>query len=151
MELGNVLSAWAYMLSPPEKERHRLMWARRRARSLLVWVFDHYRLLDQNSQNVDPMKAFCWQYLVQLARTIVFYKQEAEKRRFHNRNEHVTFQAVKKLVLSAVKRPQALNDLYLNSKIPNTNMVWNRQFTVQRITDPRRRKSLALYELCSSN
>jgi hypothetical protein len=148
MELGNVLSVWAYNPKATETERHRLMAARRRARSLLVWVFDRYKLLDGHKE-VDPMADFYWQYLAQLAKTIVFYKQQAEKQGMHNYNEHVTIQAVKKLVLDAVQKPQELKNLYFNSKIPNTNLVWKRRFTVEKIADPRHRKLVALHQSCS--
>jgi hypothetical protein len=141
MELGNVLSYWAYDPKAAERERHRLMWARRRARSLLVWVFDHYKLLDNDGKEVHPMEDFYWRYLAQLAKTIVFYRQRCHKAKINSLSELCTVKKVKQLVGYCVRSPPTLNKLYTNVNIPNTTLVWKGcKFTVEKVINPIRRK-----------
>jgi hypothetical protein len=142
MELGNVLSNWAYDPKAAEGERHRLMGARKRARSLLVWVFDHYKLLN-NGQEVKPMEDFYWRYLAQLAKVIVFYKSNAEKARILPLDEKWTSKAVKRLVLNSTKSPPELQNLMSDASVPNTTLAWKGpRFSVQKIANPKLRKSL---------
>ena len=144
MELGNALSDWSYT-GGGEKERRRLMYARKRARKLLYWTFDQWQLIDEQKNPVDAMNAFYWPYLVQQARALILYKRTA----CNNNIQHIeipdlcTVNAVKNIVEDSIKTPDSLWQLYCNSTTADISFTWSGPwFGVSKIANPIHRKTI---------
>jgi hypothetical protein len=119
MELGNALNYWTYIGNAGNNhpERHQLIYARKCARSLLGWLFDHWELVDGSNNPIDAMREFYWPFLAQQARALVRYKEAAVMNQIEGRlvPEDCTFKAVKKAVEDCVMTPPELWNLYYKS------------------------------------
>lgn len=157
MDLGNALNHWTYA-GNGNLERRRLIYARKRSRSLLSWLFDHWELVDANDNPIDGMQEFYWPLLAQRAKALVRYKEAALANNIQGRfvTEKCTFKAVKEAVESSVMTPPELWDLYCkptstgDELTPGQNanasfdctFAWKGpRFDVRKIVNPPMRKS----------
>jgi len=116
LELGNALAPWSYG-EKNNTERHRLMYARKRARILRHWFFNHYKLLDKNNNIVDYKRAFYWPYLLQITCVLVGYKRNAHLKGV----EHCDFEkecteaAILKVIEGSLQHHQELWRMYCDA------------------------------------
>ena len=152
MELGNVLNEWSYT-GGKEKERRRLMYARKRGRKLIHWLFDQWELLDDQNKPIDAFKEFYWPFLAQQARALVFYKQSASDQGIHHSEipRMCSVKKVKTIVEQSVMSPDELWNLYSQSNDVDATFAWTGTwFKVRKIEDPVQRKVFKMLLIITS-
>ena len=72
-ELGNLLNS----IGPGKSYgRHRMVYARKRARELVGWMFGTYKLVDEHGEQVDGKTDVYWPYLAQIAQALFLQSTE---------------------------------------------------------------------------
>ena len=81
VELGNVMSPWSYEPTlNGERERERMIYARKRSRRLIAWIFRLYEVSDEEGNIVaDGERDLYWPHVEQQARVLCHYKQRTWK------------------------------------------------------------------------
>jgi hypothetical protein len=144
MELGSAVNEWNYT-EGGESDRLRLMYARKRARKLILWTFDQWQLLDDQKQPIDAMEQFYYPYLAQQARALISYKHSASDNDIHHAEmpQLCNFKNVKVTVEHCIMSPDILWKLYSNSNAMDVTFAWTGTwYTVSRIENPLQRKTV---------
>lgn len=81
IELGNVMSPWSYEQTPNgQRERERMIYARKRSRRLIAWIFYLYEVSDEDGNVVaDGERDIYWRHVEQQARVLCHYKKRTWK------------------------------------------------------------------------
>jgi hypothetical protein len=123
------------------------MYARKRARKLVYWTFDRWKLIDEQGIAVDAMEKFYWPYLAQQSRALILYKKTAANHDVHHTEapKHCTVEAVKNTVEDSIMSHELLWKLYCNSNAVDVTFAWSGTwFTVSEIANPVQRNTIHL-------
>jgi len=76
IELGSAMSPWSYQLMVTnQRERERMIFAHRRSRRLVTWIFYLFEVLDQDGKIIaEGEQDLYWPYVEKQARVLCHYK-----------------------------------------------------------------------------
>lgn len=81
IELGGAISPWSYHSTVThQRERERMIFARKRSRRLITWIFYLFEVLDQDGRIIEQgERDIYWPYVEKQARVLCHYKNRTWK------------------------------------------------------------------------
>jgi hypothetical protein len=86
--MANAMNPWGYDAKAKTMERHRMIYARGRARHLRAWIFRHFVLVDNEGNEVDPLLQFFYPYFSYQAKAVMKYRKIALENDIRPRYEY---------------------------------------------------------------